>query len=384
MRVRTGDERDELHARIVEGLHPGRIRPMSPDVSLIAGLRERRERGALSVELEGSRTRVQTLEQTAMVLLDCVLALVLDLDEIGAPALRSSLTQLRARLSAGDDTIHIADHVAHARDATLEFAARERDHLDDKDAELRRIIRVLGEGLAGISTGAAAYHREILDTGARFEAASKLSDLQKVRAAITSEVQGLRTAVAQRQAADTKVTAALRAEIETLRGRVETATAAAHTDPLTGAANRGAFDTALARALDSDDDFALLLCDIDHFKAINDTHGHPIGDRVLQALVTFLRDRVRRDDLIARWGGEEFAVLLPKASVRAAYAKARSLVEDLATADWTIDAANKLRFTMSIGVVARQRDDDAARLIERADRCLYAAKHGGRNRAVKG
>jgi diguanylate cyclase (GGDEF)-like protein len=317
-------------------------------------------------------------------MLACVEALVLDIDEIGAPALRTSLTELRARLAGGDAPDHVADHVAEARDATLAFAAREREHLDTKDAELRRIIRVLGEGLAGITTGAAAYHKQILDTGARFEAASRLADLQRVRAAITAEVQSLRTAVAQRQVADSKVTAGLRAEIETLRSKVETANAAAKTDPLTGAANRGAFDEALRHHCASQIDFALLLCDIDHFKSINDTYGHPVGDRVLQALVTFLRDRVRRDDLLARWGGEEFAVLLPNASLRAAHAKARTLVADLAVTDWTIDAAKQLRFTISVGVVAHRRNDDAATIVERADRCLYAAKHGGRNRAVKG
>jgi len=317
-------------------------------------------------------------------MLACVEALVLDIEEIGAPALRTSLTQLRSRLSGGDDPDHVAEHVAEAHAATLEFADREREHLENKDAELRRIIRVLGEGLAGITTGAAAYHKQILDTGARFEAASRLADLQRVRAAITTEVQTLRAAVAQRQVADTKVTAGLRAEIETLRSKVETANAAAKTDPLTGAANRGAFDEALRTAFRSRGDFALLLCDIDHFKSINDTYGHPVGDRVLQALVTFLRDRVRRDDLLARWGGEEFAVLLPNASARGAHAKAKALVAELAVTDWTIDAAKKLRFSISIGVVARHHDDDPTTIVERVDRCLYAAKHGGRNRAVKG
>ncbi len=360
----------------------------STTVSLIAGLRERRERGVLAVELEGSRSRVQVLEETALAMVDCVQALVLDLEEIGAPALRATLTTLRGRLGGGDDAERVAEHVATARHATLEFAEAEREHLANKDAELRRIIRVLTDGLTGIGHGATTYHKLILDTGSRFEAASRLDDLQRVRAAITTEVTSLRTAVAKRQAADTENNAALRAEIETLRSRVETATSAARTDALTGAANRGAFDDELQRrctlAASTGGEFSLLLADIDHFKSINDTYGHPVGDRVLQSLVTFLRDRVRHDDLIARWGGEEFAVLLPKAAMRAAYTKAKALVEDLETTDWTIDAAKKLRFTMSVGVVGWTKGDEPKTMVERVDKALYAAKHGGRNRATKG
>jgi len=202
----------------------------STTVSLIAGLRERRERGVLAVELEGSRSRVQVLEETALAMVDCVQALVLDLEEIGAPALRATLTTLRGRLGGGDDAERVAEHVATARHATLEFAEAEREHLANKDAELRRIIRVLTDGLTGIGHGATTYHKLILDTGSRFEAASRLDDLQRVRAAITTEVTSLRTAVAKRQAADTQNNAALRAEIETLRSRVETATSAARTD----------------------------------------------------------------------------------------------------------------------------------------------------------
>jgi diguanylate cyclase len=359
-------------------------------VSLLAGLRERRERGVLSIELEGSRSRVQTLEQAALGMLECVQALVLDIDEIGAPELRASLTELRARLSGvggGRDFDRLADEVEDTREKALEFAAREHEFLEVKDIELRRIIRVLGEGIAGITAGAAAYHKQILDTGTRFEAASRLSDLQKIRSAITAEVQTLRTAVAERRAADSEATAALRAEVETLRSKVETATTAAKTDALTGAANRGAFDAALVRACTAGDGFAVLLCDLDHFKSINDTYGHPVGDRILQSLVTFLRDRVRRDDLIARWGGEEFAILLPKASARAALAKAKTLVEQLASIEWTIDiagTASTLAVTMSVGVTAYARGDEPSALVERVDKCLYAAKHGGRNRAVRG
>ncbi len=357
-------------------------------MSLLAGLRERRERGALSIELTTSRSRVQVLEDTALSLLDCVQALILDLEEVGASTVRESLAGLRGRISGGGAPEHLADHLATARSLTLELADAEREHLANRDAELRDIIKILTDGLAAISSGSAAYHRQILDTGTRFEAASRLSDLQRVRAAITTEVSSLRSAVTERQAADTKLTASLRAEVAQLRSRIEVANHAARVDALTGAANRGAFDEELARrcALASSGGvtFALLLADIDHFKSINDTYGHPIGDRVLHALVTFLRDRVRRDDMIARWGGEEFAVLLPSATARVAYTKAKALVDQLADSDWSVDPTRKIRFTMSVGVTAWRHGDAPETIVERADRALYAAKHSGRNRASKG
>lgn len=340
------------------------------------------------MELSSSRGRVQVLEDAALSLVDCVQSLVLDIEEIGADEVRDALGTLRGRIRAGDDVRHLAENLAVAKRATLSFAEAERAHLADRDAELQRIIAVLTEGLGAITKGAAAYHRQVLDTGSRFEAASKLADLVKVRAAITTEVRALREVVTERQVADANATAALRAEVEQLRTKVEKATHAARVDPLTQAANRAAFDEELARhcmmAANSGETFALLLVDIDHFKTINDTHGHPVGDRVLNALVTFLRDRVRRDDTIARWGGEEFAVILPGASLRVAFAKGKTLVTELAVSDWTIDQARTLRFTASVGVTAWTAGDEPASMIERVDQALYAAKRGGRNRAMKG
>jgi diguanylate cyclase len=356
-------------------------------MSLLAGLRERRALGELVVDLDAARTRVAALEHIATTMLGCARALVLDIDELGAPAVKAELARLTIQVRAGGDAAQLESETGRQQLEILAFAERERDYLDHRDAELRRIIQVLSDGLAGVSQGAADYHRQLLENGARLEAASRLADLVRMRAAITAEVQGLRTAVAERQAEETTATNALRHEIEELRQNVARAQNEARTDPLTGAANRGAFDEELAHrcelAAAGGESFALVFADIDHFKQINDSYGHPVGDRVLTAFVEFLRARVRKGDLIARCGGEEFGVILPGATLRPALRKARKLIEELARADWAVDAATKLRFTASMGVAAWHDGDDAASLVERVDRALYRAKHEGRNRVSK-
>jgi len=356
-------------------------------MNLLAGLRERRDRGELVADLETARARVGALESVAAMMLGCVRALVLDIDELGAPELKARLTQLTAQLRSDTSSTELGEACNQHRTDILAFAEREREYLDRRDTELHRIIQVLSDGLAGVSQGAAAYHKRLLDNGSRLEAASRLSDLVKMRAAITAEVQGLRTAIAERQVEEQSQARELRKEIEELRQNVARAQSEARTDPLTGAANRGAFDEELARrcelATASNESFALVLADIDHFKQINDTYGHPVGDRVLTALVAFLRARIRRSDTIARYGGEEFAVILPGATLRPALRLARRLNDELARSDWAVDPTTKLRFTTSMGVAAWRTGDDPTALVSRADRALYRAKQEGRNRVVR-
>lgn len=158
-------------------------------------------------------------------------------------------------------------------------------------------------------------------------------------------------------------------------------------DSLTGLPNRRflgqGFDEMLKSVRRYNGRVGVFFIDLDGFKKINDTYGHPVGDRVLTAFAEFLRARVRKTDLIARYGGEEFGVILPGATLRPALRKARKLIEELAKSDWAVDATTKLRFTASMGVAAWHDGDDSAGLLERVDRALYRAKHEGRNRVEK-
>jgi diguanylate cyclase (GGDEF)-like protein len=157
-------------------------------------------------------------------------------------------------------------------------------------------------------------------------------------------------------------------------------TAQAHTDQLTGVANRRGLLRSIERiherATRGDSGYVVLMVDIDHFKAINDRHGHEGGDRVLQRVAQALQRGLREGDLVARWGGEEFCVLLP----RIAPADAQALAERLAQ---QIAADGDPRVTVSIGLAAAGvAGESAAAVIRRADDALYGAKTAGRNQVV--
>ncbi len=155
----------------------------------------------------------------------------------------------------------------------------------------------------------------------------------------------------------------------------------ATTDPLTGVANRTRFETLLRAEQQRQDraaeiPFSVILFDVDYFKKINDTWGHNQGDLVLKGLAKHVQDQLRVIDTLARWGGEEFAVLLPQAGL----AEARRVAEKIC--DSLTDAAfgPVSTITASFGVALARAGESSTELLGRADDALYRAKHKGRNR----
>ncbi|MFP4074906.1 MAG: diguanylate cyclase [Halochromatium sp.] len=151
-------------------------------------------------------------------------------------------------------------------------------------------------------------------------------------------------------------------------------------DALTGAYNRMKFDQLLLEAISAEQrygqHFSLILCDIDHFKRINDNHGHLVGDSVLKQFTTLLQVQTRSNDQLARWGGEEFVVLLPLANAEAARTAAEKLRQAILAAHWP--PIGKL--SASFGAAFHAPQESADSLLDRADVALYQAKEAGRNR----
>ncbi|WP_431304394.1 GGDEF domain-containing protein [Sediminicoccus sp. BL-A-41-H5] len=201
-----------------------------------------------------------------------------------------------------------------------------------------------------------------------------LNTLLRRLAAETLEVSRRSEAAARNLAETARKTQELRDELAEARRL-------AGTDPLTGLANRRHFDKALREQLAGQRPTALVMVDLDHFKAVNDTHGHPAGDQVLCWLADILAEAAPGDAVAARFGGEEFSLMLPCGQLRDAMAMAEQIRGRIAQA--TVELAGDgahISVTASFGVAMAQPGERPAQLIARADAALYEAKRGGRNR----
>ena len=159
------------------------------------------------------------------------------------------------------------------------------------------------------------------------------------------------------------------------------------TDGLTGTFNRRHLDEALTTEVSRHQRYrtplSVLLIDVDHFKRVNDTHGHDVGDSVLRGIASLLQGMVRRADLVARYGGEEMCVILPNTGSHGAAILAGRLRAAIAALRHATSDGEGIVVTASFGVTTVETEDtavDAATMLRRADKALYAAKQGGRNR----
>lgn len=189
-----------------------------------------------------------------------------------------------------------------------------------------------------------------------------------------------------------RVTTQLRRKryIDRLRSTFEASLEMAVTDQLTGLYNRRYLASHLSamfdRAFWTGRQLALMILDIDHFKRINDTHGHDIGDKVIQEISERIKNSVRGIDLACRYGGEEFLVAMPDTDKNFASVVAERLRNEISQHKVSINGGREeITVTVSIGLSSTEegpKDDSAQKLIKRADEALYAAKTGGRNRVI--
>jgi diguanylate cyclase len=290
------------------------------------------------------------------------------------PSLSSVLeASIAGKLPLGEDDVYDL----HAR----YVVARDMQVLEQLQRKLRDLLEEAAQTAAKSLEDSGQFEAALRDTRSRLTDATSLEGVHAIIAELARETTRMQSATeAVHQRLETRAR-----EVEHLTRALEQARSEALLDPLTGLKNRRGFELAVSELASGDIPFkgsALLLADIDHFKQINDKHGHLLGDKILKAIGATLQSNIKGRDIAARPGGDEFAILLQQTPLSGA----RTLAEQIraAVAHGRIRRADSKEqpgsVTLSIGVAIGGEEDTLESLMARADAALYAAKRAGRNR----
>ena len=295
------------------------------------------------------------------------------------PDLRKKLTALAAALTPRSTAGVIADTSQRARHELSQWAELAFLQYEASGRDLKQIVEVMADGIASVARRDERCAREFGDLTRDFRAVADLGDLSVMRRAILEQANALTTCVARIAEESSQSLDRLRLEVEDYRARLTKSEQLSSLDPLTGLKNRRSFEAELAGNIRSAKQFSLILIDLDGFKDINDRFGHLAGDEVLKHFAARLQRQFPSANLVARWGGDEFAVI-----ITSGLRDARSRVHRIrraALGEYQLTIAKQsitVSVDASIGVVEWDSREDGLEMLARADRQLYASKESGR------
>ncbi|NQU22771.1 MAG: GGDEF domain-containing protein [Candidatus Nealsonbacteria bacterium] len=255
----------------------------------------------------------------------------------------------------------------------VELARRERQ------AALKALLELL-RAAERLSTDVESHNTEIQESAEQVGSLQATGEMESVKQALLGHMTSLMTS--NRQMQDDLTCTQYR--LEEQAQEIDHARHEARTDAMTNVANRKAFDEKLHLLLDTwkrqRETFVLILIDLDQFKRINDSHGHQAGDRILKKVGAWLKKSVREGDLVGRYGGDEFAVLLPRTTLQVGFNLAETLRTGVADrASRVALRRGEVSVSLSIGVAVPCIGDTVETILARADEALYRSKHLGRN-----
>ncbi len=270
-----------------------------------------------------------------------------------------------------------ADQIQHMYEKYVLMNIPER--LEQANGELKVVVDNTLDNIHTVESTANACISGFSDSQMALENCEDLNDVKDIVSHILSDTQKISDTsyeLKEHLAHSAQEIAQLKAELDAVKE-------VARTDALTGLLNRGAFNQALFEACQHNrTDTALLLFDIDHFKQINDTFGHVLGDKVIQFFAALLQKHTLEKGIAARYGGEEMALILPDTTAQAALDLAEVIRSRFASSRLKKRGSNESigQVTISAGIAMKQFTDTPTDWIERADQALYQSKSEGRNR----
>lgn len=261
---------------------------------------------------------------------------------------------------------------------------REKQFIDEATRKVQAVMQEISTLLSSAGVAHKEYNLNLLRQS---DSLSSATDLNEVKKMISDLVDDTRRMVAENQKLEEKLQNSSH-EMTKMRTDMQHLKEESVTDTLTNIPNRRAFDNALkaaaVEAMEKAKPLSLVMIDIDHFKIFNDTFGHQVGDQVLRLVARTLSEGLRPNELLSRYGGEEFAVIVPSSKLRDAEKLADKLRERIAAKDIINQSKNEKlgRLSISLGVSQLSPGESLSQFIDRADRALYKAKAAGRNRVV--
>lgn len=288
----------------------------------------------------------------------------------------------------------LGDLIAARRPLSPQLLAELRERFNGT-LQIENAVESIGteinETMASVLARLEAAERDAVAYGQTLSAASGELDDAQSSGGVQKLIGGLLSATRSMEARTKNLEMELQRssrEVTELRAKLDDVRKESLTDPLTGIANRKAFDNDLKDAIGQSRNLAeplsLLMCDIDHFKVFNDTWGHTTGDQVLRLVAGCLSENVKGRDTAARFGGEEFAVVLRNTVLEDAVSLANQIRLYVERKKLVKKSTGDIlgRISISIGVAQLAPGDTQVTFVQRADTCLYAAKNAGRNCVV--
>jgi diguanylate cyclase len=338
--------------------------------------------GPATPEPANAKDLVPTFAMFARELLSLIGDVAPEVEEFATANFRRSLGEYSTLLETSTDTF-TKEIVEECIKLCRAYFVEAQAQLAERESEFSELVRMLTEMVGAIDGGQATFHEQLDKSAERLTRIVDINDIRILKRRLGIEIETLRKLGVEKRASEEATKTRFATEIERLQTRLAQSMEEASLDQLTRIANRGRFERTLnqwVRAHRSSGlPFVLAMVDVDDFKKINDNEGHQEGDRVLTEVARTLSSAFRPGDLVARYGGDEFVIMLAHSTANQALDRIKALVERLGTIRIGAKETSGT-ITLSVGVTEWMVEDEPSDMVQRADTAMYQSKRAGKNR----
>ncbi len=338
---------------------------------------------ATVISLRKSIDAIEESEQRYARAVESYLALVTGLEEHPVAVHPDLVLRFREKLKENRRALNLQPSPAELRQSQIALHRELRDYADEcagvlerRDSEVREILETLADAVGTLTAQNQVHNSKLGEFTKRLETASRLTSLSEIRQRLVSQVGELKTFMHAVHEEKEASISELRTELHSFQLRLEQAEKLAFSDAVTGIANRAEGDRRLNEAIESGQRFSILLFDLNDFKQVNDRYGHQAGDLVLQLFARRLVQNTRPGDIVCRWGGDEFLVILAGCNLDNALHRARML-SNACSGQYAL-RCNEGEVTVpvraAVGAAEFIPGEPRDQLFSRADRFLYREK----------